>query len=253
MSHADINRAAWTSYAPDFRDAAERCWATDQIAWGIWDLPESELNGLGVPVRAWAGLPAIELGCGTAYFSAWLAKAGVKPVGIDLTPAQLETAREMQARHGLHFPLIEGNAEHLPFADGSFDLAFSEYGASIWCDPYVWIPEAARVLRPGGTLVFMRNTPLSMLCAPATGPVTETLQRPAFGLHRLEWADDPPCVEFNLMHGEMIRLLRQHGFEIEALIELQAPADAAPTRFDYMSVEWAQKWPSEEIWRVRKV
>ncbi|MCC7436109.1 MAG: class I SAM-dependent methyltransferase [Methanoregulaceae archaeon] len=253
MSHAEINRAAWTSYAPDFRAAAEKCWATDVITWGIWDLPEAELNAFGAPVEAWAGLPALELGCGTAYFSAWLAKAGVKPVGLDLTPAQLVTAREMQERHDLRFPLIEGNAEHLPFPDGSFDLALSEYGASIWCDPYQWIPEAARVLRPGGTLIFLRNSPLAMLCAPDTGTVTNTLLRPGFGLHRMEWADEPPSVEFNLMHGEMIRLLRQHGFEIEALLELQAPADAVDGRFDYMSAEWAKQWPSEEIWRVRRL
>lgn len=252
MNYADINRAAWTQYAESFIEPSERAWVKDTISWGIWDLPESEVNAFGAPVEAWAGLTSIELGCGTAYFSAWLAKAGLKPVGIDLTPAQLETARRLQDKHGIHFPLIEGNAESLPFPDGSFDLALSEYGASIWCDPYLWIPEAARVLRPGGTLIFLRNSPLSMLCAPATGPVSETLQRPGFGLHRLEWDDDPPSVEFNLMHGEMIRLLRQHGFEIEALIELQAPADAAPTRFEYMSTEWAQKWPSEEIWRVLK-
>lgn len=253
MSHADINRAAWTSYAPDFRASAERCWATDVITWGIWDLAETELNAFGVPVAAWAGLPAIELGCGTAYFSAWLAKAGVRPFGIDLTPAQLETAREMQERHDLHFPLVEGNAEELPFADGSFDLALSEYGASIWCDPFKWIPEAARVLRPGGTLIFLRNSPMSQICTPAKGSVTESLQRPGFGIHRLEWEDEPPSVEFTLMHGEMVRLLRDCGFEIEALLELQAPPDAPQTKFEYMTVEWARQWPSEEIWRARKV
>ena len=57
------------------------------------------------------------------------------------------------ARHefGVEFPLHLGNAEQTPFPDESFDLAISEYGASIWCDPYRWIPEAARLLRPGRT------------------------------------------------------------------------------------------------------
>ena len=51
----------------------------------------------------------------------------------------------------------------LPFADQSFDFAISQYGAAIWCDPYRWIPEASRILRPGGRLVFETGSPLVML------------------------------------------------------------------------------------------
>lgn len=253
MNHDHIvNREAWTVYAPDFRASAERCWDQPEPEWGIWGIPESELNAFGQPLTAWAGCRALEIGCGTAYFSAWLAKAGIHPVGLDLTPAQLATAREMQDLHGLHFPLIEGNAIHLPFPDQTFDLALSEYGASIWCDPYLWIPEAARVLKTGGTLVFLGHAPLAPMCMPPTGPVTDTLQRPMFGLHRIEWDDTPPSVEYCLPHGKMIDLLHACGFEIEALIEVQAPASAEVTQFDYMRPEWAKQWPSEDIWRVRK-
>ena len=63
------------------------------------------------------------------------------------------------------FPLVHGNAERVPYPDASFDLAISEYGAAIWCDPYAWIPEAARLLRPGGRLVFLGNHTLLQLCA----------------------------------------------------------------------------------------
>ena len=126
-----------------------------------------------------AGLDVIELGCGTGYFSAWLAKRGARPVGVDPTPAQLETAREMQREFGLEFPLLEGVAEEsVPLPDASFDLALSEYGASIWADPYRWIPEAARLLRAGGRLVFLRNATLSILRMDLEGS-TERLQRPA--------------------------------------------------------------------------
>ena len=113
-----------------------------------------------------AGLDIVELGCGTGYVSAWLARRGARPVGIDNSPAQLATARRYRQEYGLHFPLHLGDAEQTPFADASFDLAISEYGASIWCDPYRWIPEAARILRPGGQLVFLVNGTLFMLCAP---------------------------------------------------------------------------------------
>ena len=116
-----------------------------------------------------AGLDVVELGCGTAYFSAWLARRGARPVGVDVTPAQLDTARRMQEETGLVFPLVEANAEDVPLPDASFDLAVSEYGASLWCDPARWIPEAARLLRPGGRLVFLTNSMLATLCV-AVGP-----------------------------------------------------------------------------------
>ena len=123
---------------------------------------DSELGVLGDV----AGKDVIELGCGTAYFGAWLARRGARVTGVDLTPAQLETARRMSEETGIEMELIEANAEDVPLPDESFDLALSEYGASIWCDPYKWIPEAARLLRPGGELVFLCNSVLCMLCSP---------------------------------------------------------------------------------------
>ena len=166
------------------------------------------------------------------------------------------------ARNGAHrfsrntdrsFRFTSGTAEAMPFEDESFDIVFSEYGASIWCDPYLWIPEAARVLRPGGQLAFLANSALVMLCSPdAAEPTGERLLRPYFGMHRFEWSTDD-SVEFHLPHGEWIRLLRETGFEVEALIEVQAPEDANPHRYTGLpTVEWARRWPSEEIWKARK-
>ncbi len=199
-----------------------------------------------------AGLDVIELGCGTAYVSAWLARLGARPVGIDNSPKQLETARRLQAEHGLGFPLLLGNAEAVPYPDASFDLAVSEYGASIWADPYRWIPEAARLLRPGGRLSFLVNSFLDMLCVPDEDdmPPTDRLVRDQFRSYRYEWSSDD-SVEFHLPHGEMIRLLRASGFEVEDLIEIQAP-EGATTRFPWMDPQWARRWPSEEIWKARK-
>jgi ubiquinone/menaquinone biosynthesis C-methylase UbiE len=168
-----------------------------------------------------------------------------------VTPAQLENARAFQKEFAIDFPLFEGNAEETPFDDASFDFAFSEYGASIWCDPFKWIPEAARLLRPGGSLIFLRNATVSTLCMPASGPVRETLSRGYFDLYRLEW-DDDISVEFHLPTGPMIRPLRDSGFEIEDFIEIQAPQNAEETRFEYMTKDWALRWPCEEIWRARK-
>jgi SAM-dependent methyltransferase len=227
---------------------ARETWASDGITWGIFGIPESQLGVLGDV----AGLDAVELGCGTAYFSAWLAKRGARPVGVDPTPAQLATAREMQAEFGLEFPLVEAAAEDVPLPEASFDLALSEYGASIWADPYRWIPEASRLLRPGGRLVFLRNSTLVVLCQPLEPPASEQLVRPQRGLHRIEWPDTGE-IEFHLGHGDWIDVLGVNGFEVERLLELYAPADAETHRYyDFVSAEWARKWPAEEIWVARK-
>src|SRR6185437_278540 len=129
-------------------------WAATEITRGLWDLPDSELGVLGDV----AGLDIVELGCGTAYMSAIFARAGARPVGVDITPAQLQTARRCMAETGIAFPLVEADAGETGLPDASADLVVSEYGASIWVDPYRWIPEAARLLRPGGRLIFLRNS-----------------------------------------------------------------------------------------------
>jgi len=174
----------------------------------------------------------------------------MNPVGIDITAAQLATARAFQQEFGREFPLIEASAENVPLPDSSFDLAISEYGASIWCDPYAWIPEAARLLRPGGRLVFLRNSTISILCGPDVGMISQGLVRDQFDMHRVEY--DENSVEFHIPHGEMIRLLRANGLEIEDLIEIKPPADAQDTRFDYISLEWSKRWPAEEVWVATK-
>ncbi|HYA00114.1 MAG TPA: class I SAM-dependent methyltransferase [Candidatus Binatia bacterium] len=246
--HARRNRAYWDHLADQYREQGRLQWARSEPSWGIWGVPESDLHLLPEEV---AGLDVIELGCGTAYVSAWLARRGARAVGIDNSEAQLASARELQREFALEFPLIHGSAEAVPLPERSFDLAISEYGASIWCDPYRWIPEAARLLRGGGQLIFMVNSVLLMLCVPDVDGVAaaDRLLRPAFGMHRFEWPDDE-SVEFHLNHGEMVRLLRGSGFTVEDLIEVR-PGEAAASRYSFVTLDWSRRWPSEEVWKAR--
>jgi SAM-dependent methyltransferase len=243
------NRALWDEQAKDYVASGERRWAREEPVWGVFSVPESHVGLLPSDL---AGRDAIELGCGTAYISAWLARAGARVVGIDNSEAQLATARRLQKQHGLSFPLLHGNAETVPYPDGSFDLAISEYGACLWADPERWVPEAARLLRPGGRLIFLVNSFLHTLCVPEETdvPAADRLLRPAFGMFRVEWPNDPG-VEFHLSHGDWIRLLRRSGFDVEDLIEVRPPADAT-TRHTYVTLEWARRWPCEEAWKARK-
>lgn len=248
----DINRRVWTTTNTQYTDGrASAAWTQTEIAWGVWQVPEAQLRVLPASVD---GLDVVELGCGTAYISAWLARRGARPVGVDPTPAQLATARRCQRELGLTFPLVEAPAEQVPLPDAAFDLAISEYGASIWADPYSWVPEAARPLRAKGRLIFLRTSTLAVLCSPDTGPVQERLVRPQVGLNRLDcWLADGGGIEFHPGHGDMLRLLRSNGFDIVDLIEISAPPDAVDHPFyDNVPVNWAKQWPAEEIWIADK-
>jgi SAM-dependent methyltransferase len=246
--HVARNREFWNGAAGEWVQPGRDDWAAEEPRWGIFRVPEAEVGLLPADLE---GKEAIELGCGTGYVSSWLARRGAWPTGIDNSEEQLATARELQREFGLEFPLLHGNAEEVPLPDASFDLAISEYGASIWCDPFRWIPEASRLLRPGGELVFLVNSVFTMLCGPddETEPATDRMIRPYFGMHRYNWPDG--SVEFHLPHGEMIALLRSSGFDLEELIEVR-PAEGATTRFSQVSLEWARRWPVEEVWRTRK-
>ena len=123
------NRAHWDESASQWSELGRRAWAGEP-SWGIWGVPDAT----DLYHRA-ADTDTLEIGCGTAYISAWLARAGARPVGLDNSWRQLEIAAALQADFGLPFPLIHGIGERLPLADQSFDFVVSEYGSAIWSDP----------------------------------------------------------------------------------------------------------------------
>lgn len=242
------NRAAWNLWAPGHVAAGKKAWRDPELRWGVWGTPESKLQ---LMAGVQPGSDVIELGCGTAEISAWLARRGIRPVAIDLAPKQILTVDTLQREFQVSFPALTGNAEDVLYEDASFDVAISEYGASLWCDPMRWLPEANRLLRPGGTLVFFANSNLLMVCTPeGGGPADTRLQRDFFSQTRLEF-DADGAVEFHTTHGNWIRLLRRFGFVSEDLIEVR-PSPKAKARYGFVGLEWARRWPSEEIWIARK-
>jgi SAM-dependent methyltransferase len=247
--YLERNRAAWHRWASASALVGEKAWRADELRWGLWNTPESHLHLL----RELApGSDVIEFGCGAAGICAWLKRGGMFPVGLDFSRTQLSAAEGLQREFGLSFPLIPANAEEVPMDQDSFDLVISEYGASIWSNPRRWLPEAHRVLRLGGQLIFFTNAAILMACTPADGgPAVERLVRDYFSSYRIEFGDDTG-VEFHLTHGQWVRLLRATGFAVDNLIELR-PLKGAVPRHEFVPLEWAQRWPSEEIWVARKI
>jgi ubiquinone/menaquinone biosynthesis C-methylase UbiE len=246
-----VNREQWTRANAEYTDAAAHdAWAREEVTWGTWHEPERELRLL----PDLAGKDVVELGCGTAYFGAWLKKAGARRVvGVDVTPAQLETARRMDEEFGLGLEFLEENAERTSLPDDSFDLVVSEYGASIWCDTRKWIAEAARLLRPRGELIFLRGSTLRNLCTPDEGVATDRLVFPQKGMYRFDWQEgDEAGTEFHPPTMEMFQILREKGFELLDFRELYAPDDAEDhPYYVHLPAQWAKKWPAEEVWRAR--
>jgi SAM-dependent methyltransferase len=241
------NRTAWELWAPGLAARGRDDWKRE-LCWGLWSTPEAALRLLdGIAPY----IDVVELGAGAGAISAALARRDLRPVAVDFSRHQIEIAHRLQSEFDQPFPLVHANVEQVPFDLESFDLAISEYGASLWCDPRRWLPEAHRLLRPNGRLIFIANSAMLMACTPPDGGVAhEQLVRPSFGGRRVEFAQDG-TVEFHLSHGSWIRMLRAAGFDVEDLLEVRPQSKATP-RYEFASLEWARKWPSEEIWIVRK-
>lgn len=245
---AAVNRERWDAQSDDYQARhGEQLDRSGGTAWGVWQIPESELNVLG----AVSGLDVLELGCGAAQWSIALARQGARVTGLDNSGRQLEHARAALAAAGLDFPLVHASAEATGLPDSSFDVVFCDFGAMTFTDPHNSVPEVARVLRPGGLFAFSAITPLADVAWPlgAEEPGERLVVDYFEGIRRLEEPGEP--INFNLPYGDWIALFRKNGFLIEDLIELRPPADAISSYRSEAAREWARRWPLEQIWRVR--
>lgn len=241
------NRVSWDAQADAYQAEHGPQLDTGGAAWGIWQLPEAELGILGDIV----GKDVLEYGCGAATFSIGLAKRGARPVGLDISERQLAHARDRMRRAGVSFPLIAANGEATGLADESFDIVFSDHGATTFCDPMLAIPEVVRLLRPGGLFAFNGMTPLVELTweqgASAPG---RRLVADYHDLHRIQGEGGE--VFFTLPYGDWVRLFVANGLEVVDLIEPRPDPDATSTFWDDEGRDWARRWPAEQLWSVRK-
>lgn len=245
--HVRHNRAWWDGFSDEYEAIHHGSHVKDEFTWGVWAIPDRELGILPDVTR----MVVLELGCGAAQCSIRLARRGAHPVGLDASSKRLAHGRRLTEEMGVPVPLVQADAERLPFGDECFDLVFSDWGAMTFADPYLTVPEAARVLRPGGLLAFSTHSPLMVLAIDTKANVLRPrLARDYFGMHRFITPED--SVEFQLPYGEWVRLFRRSGLDIEDLVEPR-PADDAPSEFwNEDDRAWARRWPGEAIWKVRK-
>ena len=241
------NRASWDAFSDEYQAThAESLRMDGGLNWGTGRVPESQLQVLGDVT----GLDILELGCGAAQWSIGLARAGGRPVGLDNSARQLEHAKRLMAEAGVDFPVVHASAEDVPLPDRSFDIVFCDHGAMTFADPNRTVPEAARLLRPGGLFAFNHHSPIETICWELGAEVVgDRLVNDYFGMHRV---DDGEDIFYQLPYGEWIRLFRANGFVVEDLIEPRPAPGATSSYRQPEELEWARRWPAESIWRLRR-
>jgi SAM-dependent methyltransferase len=245
--HERRNRAFWDADADDYQAAHAADLTGERVrAWGAFRIPEAEVGVLG----AVAGCEVLEYGCGAAQWSLALLHDGAAPVGLDQSRAQLRHARRLQQERGVTFPLVAASGEATPFREARFDLVFCDHGAMSFCDPRASVPEVARLVHPGGRVVFCHTTAwLELTYDEARERQDRRLHADYFGMRCFDRGEG--TVDFQLPYGEWIRLFRGHGLTVEDLVELRPPDDAATT-YDLVPRRWARRWPAEQIWVLRR-
>ncbi|MEO0939870.1 MAG: class I SAM-dependent methyltransferase [Pseudomonadota bacterium] len=252
MEYAAANRDIWNADAPNWVERGRAMWHRADPVWGCWDTHEAQVQMLPADMT---GMNAVELGCGTGYVSAWMARRGATVTAIDLSPEQLATARALHAKDPLDITFLEANAEQTGLPDAAFDFAISEYGASIWCPAEAWLAEAARLLKPGSTLVFLGNHPLSLICAPLSGaPADRILHRPYRDMWGADWRDveiEPTGICFNLTFQGWMDVFARCGFTVQGYKELYARPDAEGI-IAAVPADWAKDYPVKQVWWLRR-
>ncbi len=249
---ARANRRWWDADADDY--LAEHAVDIGEVEF-LW-CPEGLTEAAAGLLGAVSGRRVLEVGCGSAPCARWLAARGAVVVAFDLSRGMLGHAVAAGRRTEVAVPLVQADACALPFADGSFDVACSSFGAVVFvADSALLLREVARVLRPGGHWVFSVTHPMRWIFADDPGPDGLVVQRSYFDRSAYAEFDDegtPTYVEHHRTMGDRVREIVAAGLELLDVVE----PEWSPGRVR----EWGQ-WsplrgalmPGTAIYRCRKL
>lgn len=220
---AAASRAWWDADADDYHAEHGEFLGEADFVWCPEGLREADVQLLG-PI---AGADVLEVGCGSAPCARWLTSQGARAVGVDLSAGMLRHARAANAHSGLHPPLVQANAEQLPFATASFDAACSAFGAVPFvADVEALFAEVARVLRPGGRWVFAVTHPMRWMFPDDPSAAGLTVIQPYFDRTPYVEVDDAgraTYVEYHRTLGDFVRGLNGAGFRLTDVLEPEWP------------------------------
>ncbi|HEY7047681.1 MAG TPA: class I SAM-dependent methyltransferase [Jatrophihabitantaceae bacterium] len=232
---ARANRRWWDADADDYHAAHGAFLGDADFVWCPERVREEDAALLGDV----AGRRILEVGCGAAMCSRWLAVRGAHPVAFDVSAGMLRHARQLAASTGIDVPLVQADAQYLPFAPASFDIAFTAFGAVPFvADSARLMREVARVLRPGGQWVFAVTHPVRWMFPDDPGPGGLTANTSYFDRTpyvEFDANDEPTYVEHHRTLGDRVRELVAAGFRLVDLIEPEWPAG--------LTDEWGQWSP----------
>jgi SAM-dependent methyltransferase len=221
------NRSWWDADADAYLAEHGDFLGEVDFVWCPEGLREADARLLG-DAGSLVGRRVLEVGCGAAMCSRWLRTAGAEPVALDVSGAMLRHAAVAAGRSGVAVPLVQADAQRLPFAAGSFDLACTAFGAVPFvADSAAVMREVARVLRPGGRWVFATTHPLRWVFPDDPGPAGLTARTPYFDRTpyvEVDGAGEPVYVEHHRTLGDRVRELVAAGLRLVDLIEPEWPA-----------------------------
>lgn len=236
---AAANRVWWDADADSYQGEHGDFLGDAEFVWCPEGLREADVALLG-PLEALVGARLLEVGCGAAMCSRWLAGRGARPVGLDVSAGMLRHARQAAVRTGVAVPLVQADAQLLPFLDATFDHAFTAFGAVPFvADSAGLMREVARVLRPGGRWVFSTTHPMRWAFPDDPGPGGLIASMSYFDrtpyVESTGPDDEASYVEHHRTLGDRVRELRGAGFVLDDLIEPEWPAG--------LTREWGQWSP----------
>ena len=229
------SRRWWDADADDYHVLHGSFLGVADFVWSPERLREQDARLLGDV----AGRDVLEVGCGSAMCSRWLATQGARAVAFDLSAGMLAHARAGAESTGIQVPLVQADAQHLPFRDRFFDVAFTAFGAVPFvADSARVMDEVARVLRPHGRWVFATTHPTRWAFPDDPGPAGLTVTMSYFDRTpyvEVDTAGRPTYVEHHRTLGDRVHDISSAGFRLIDVVEPEWPAD--------LTAEWGQWSP----------